>query len=213
MHFQLKEKPLQDQVVVAMDQLNPKHKQSPEKSPNPFDPLDPNSLEEKPPAAATATRPLPLPLPFPKPKSRLVEFTYPQPTKPSESEDPDPASSDDEEGDINQEEDEEKLKEKNRRKKRKVGWRTIVDWGAFFLITTCLVTTLTVSRWKEKMVWGLSLWKWTLMVLVVFSGRLVSGWLVALLTLLIERNFVFRERVFISFFISESKKQRLSCRV
>ncbi|XXG43872.1 hypothetical protein AAC387_Pa01g3813 [Persea americana] len=190
-----KQKPIEE-VVVHMDQASPKPQQSPEK-------FDPNTLppfvEEKPPPPTTkSTRPLPLPTP--KPKSRLVEFTHPPPPKPTaESEEPvDSAaieSSDDEDDALFKDEDEEKFKQELQKKKRKVGWRTIAEWVFFFLSTACLVTTLTVDPWKEKLIWGLTLWKWTLMVLVVSSGRLVSGWLVSILAFLIERNYMLREKV------------------
>ncbi|KAJ8650584.1 hypothetical protein MRB53_003607 [Persea americana] len=174
-----------------MDQANPKPQQSHEK-------FDPNTLppfEEKPPPPTTkSTRQLS----FRKPKSRLVESTPPRATKPTaESEElPDSAtieSSSDE--DDTPFKDAEKFKQELQKKKRKVGWRTIAQWVLFFLTTACLATTLTVDPWKEKLIWGLALWKWTLMVLVVSSGRLVSGWLVSSVAFIIECNFMRHEKV------------------
>ncbi|XP_010058585.2 mechanosensitive ion channel protein 10-like [Eucalyptus grandis] len=65
----------------------------------------------------------------------------------------------------------------------------------FLAITTCLVCSITIEPLADRVVLGLKPWKWCVMVQVVFCGRLVSGWAVALLVFLIERNFMLREKV------------------
>uniref|UniRef100_A0A803MCZ6 Mechanosensitive ion channel MscS domain-containing protein n=1 Tax=Chenopodium quinoa TaxID=63459 RepID=A0A803MCZ6_CHEQI len=56
---------------------------------------------------------------------------------------------------------------------------------------------------------GLRPWQWCLMVMVVFSGRLCSGWLVSFLVFLIERNFMLREKVL--YFVYGLRKSIQSC--
>ncbi|XP_031497075.1 mechanosensitive ion channel protein 10 isoform X2 [Nymphaea colorata] len=77
----------------------------------------------------------------------------------------------------------------------KITARRFLEWMAFILITASLICSLTVPRFQDFSGWGLELWKWCLMVLVVLSGRLVSGWIVSLLVFMIERNFMLRTRV------------------
>ncbi|KAF8378988.1 hypothetical protein HHK36_028415 [Tetracentron sinense] len=84
---------------------------------------------------------------------------------------------------------------KKKKKKKKIGWRALVEWVLFLAIMTCLICSLTVRSLKNEVKWGLAIWKWCLMVMVIFCGRLVSGWVVVLIVFLIERNFMLREKV------------------
>ncbi|KAI3968471.1 hypothetical protein MKX01_007781 [Papaver californicum] len=104
------------------------------------------------------------------------------------------SSTDDEEEDEkwNKEHEEESEKYK---KKKKIKWRTIFEWVAFFVITAGLVCSLTVESIKKQTKWGLEVWKWVLMVMVLFCGRLVSGWVIKIIVFFIERNFMLREKV------------------
>ncbi|KAG6391415.1 hypothetical protein SASPL_149169 [Salvia splendens] len=70
-----------------------------------------------------------------------------------------------------------------------------MEWIFLILITTCLILSLTISSLKEKRTCGLELWRWCLMILVTFSGRLVSGWIIRVAVFLVERNFMLREKV------------------
>jgi hypothetical protein len=74
---------------------------------------------------------------------------------------------------------------------------------------TCLVCSLTLQSLKDDKKWGLEIWKWCLMVMVIFCGRLVSGWLVGLLVFLIERNFMLREKVL--YFVYGLRKSFQNC--
>ncbi|XP_048500683.1 mechanosensitive ion channel protein 10 isoform X2 [Beta vulgaris subsp. vulgaris] len=82
-----------------------------------------------------------------------------------------------------------------KKKKRKIKWRRVGEWSLFFVIVTCLVLSLTLPFLRHRPTWGLVPWQWCLMVMVVFSGRLCSGWLVSFLVFVIERNFMLREKV------------------
>jgi mechanosensitive ion channel protein 4/5/6/7/8/9/10 len=63
------------------------------------------------------------------------------------------------------------------------------------LLLALLVVSLVVRPFKGRVVWGLEIWKWCVMVITVFSGHLVSHWLVTFLVFLVERNFLLRTKV------------------
>ncbi|XP_030470810.2 mechanosensitive ion channel protein 10-like [Syzygium oleosum] len=156
-------------------------------------------------------------LAFSKPKSRFSEpATFPFSPKPTitifEGPDelqplnppPEPTSSssscssdDDDDDDewLDGDEDEQRGKHWRWRRNNKINKRAAIEWTLFLIITTCLVCSLTIEPLACRPVLGLMLWKWCVMVLVLFCGRLVSGWAVGLLVFLIERNFMLREKV------------------
>ncbi|XP_006849626.2 mechanosensitive ion channel protein 10 [Amborella trichopoda] len=92
---------------------------------------------------------------------------------------------------------------------KKPSIRVLVEWTAFILITGCLICSLTVNPLKDRTIWGLEIWKWCLMVLVIFCGRLVSGWFITLLVLLIEQNFMLRKKVL--YFVYGLRKSVQKC--
>ncbi|XP_038710124.1 mechanosensitive ion channel protein 10-like isoform X2 [Tripterygium wilfordii] len=71
----------------------------------------------------------------------------------------------------------------------------LIELIVFVSFTGILIMSLTVDRLQNSMIWGLELWKWCVLVSVVFCGRLVTGWLMYVLVLLIERNFLLRNKV------------------
>ncbi|XVF13745.1 hypothetical protein REPUB_Repub08aG0234300 [Reevesia pubescens] len=119
---------------------------------------------------------------------------------------------DDDEDEWNDEFDEddgEKGHKKPRKKKRILNWRRLTEWVLFFVIMTCLICSLTIKSLKIKRTCGLEIWKWCLMVLVTFCGRLVPGWLIAFAVFLIERNFMLREKVL--YFVYGLRKSIQNC--
>ncbi|KAG8378008.1 hypothetical protein BUALT_Bualt08G0093400 [Buddleja alternifolia] len=66
---------------------------------------------------------------------------------------------------------------------------------SLILIVAALVCNLTINMFKRRSVFGLELWRWELMVLVLISGRLVSGWGIQIVVFFIEKNFLLRKRV------------------
>ncbi|KAI6706284.1 hypothetical protein NL676_009246 [Syzygium grande] len=184
-----------------------------------------NSMLKASPAAAAPAEPTTLQTPsrmktlrrlaFSKPKSRFSEpATFPFSPKPTntifEGPDelqplnppPEPASSfsscssdDDDDEWLDGDEDEQQGKHRRWRRNNKINKRAAIEWTLFLIITTCLVCSLTIEPFACRPVLGLMLWKWCVMVLVLFCGRLVSGWAVGLLVFLIERNFMLREKV------------------
>ncbi|XP_042486447.1 mechanosensitive ion channel protein 10-like isoform X3 [Macadamia integrifolia] len=208
-----KEKPTTDQVVLHLEQPNPKPKLyfETEQLTNNKDDKSPNPTRTH-----TLRR-----LNFSKPKSRFVEINYPPPSKPIPESDSqehflpngnDLLSTDDDSDDddlLNEDEEDEENNKGKYRKKRKIGKRLIIEWVLFVIILTSLICSLTMKSLKYKVKWGLVIWKWCLMVMVIFSGRLVSAWFVGLLVFLIERNFLLREKVL--YFVYGLRKSVQNC--
>ncbi|KAJ6693784.1 hypothetical protein OIU85_004554 [Salix viminalis] len=195
------QKPNSDQVVLSVDQPDSKIKQTP----------PPQQADSKTLARTKTLRRLN----FAKPKSRFTETNYPPPSKGiPESEDYfqllDPSESgtstdedDDEEWceyEGGGEEDDDvgegyKSSTYGKRRIIEIKKRALIEFILFLISMTCLILSCTVEPLKNKVVWGLVLWKWCLMFLVLFCGRLVSVWVVGFLGFLIERNFMLREKV------------------
>ncbi|RWW34106.1 hypothetical protein BHE74_00042865 [Ensete ventricosum] len=78
---------------------------------------------------------------------------------------------------------------------RKWKVRVLIEWAILILAMGCLVTSLTVRQLDRFIIWGLEIWKWCLMVIVICCGRLVTYWLITLLVFVVERNFLLRRKV------------------
>ncbi|KAL0407661.1 UNVERIFIED_CONTAM: Mechanosensitive ion channel protein 10 [Sesamum radiatum] len=109
-------------------------------------------------------------------------------------------------------EDEEIYKRVSSRRKlkyRKVKAKVLVEWLLFLCILGCLIASLTV-HWLQKLtLWGLPIWKWCVLVLVTFSGLLVTEWLMHFVVLLIELNFLLKKKVL--YFVYGLKKSVQTC--
>ncbi|KAL6512233.1 hypothetical protein OROHE_019845 [Orobanche hederae] len=95
-------------------------------------------------------------------------------------------------------EDEEIYKKVSSRKKlkyRKVKAKVLIEWLLFLCVLGCVIATLTINKLQNLTVWGLQLWKWCVLVLVTFSGLLVSEWVIRLVVLLIELNYLLKKKV------------------
>ncbi|KAL6500659.1 hypothetical protein OROHE_025456 [Orobanche hederae] len=78
---------------------------------------------------------------------------------------------------------------------KKVRLLLLLEWVAFVSITAVLVASLTVTRLEDWRIAGLNLWKWCVLVLVVFCGSLFTEWLTNLVVFLIEKNFLLKKKV------------------
>ncbi|XP_058106247.1 mechanosensitive ion channel protein 5-like [Magnolia sinica] len=78
--------------------------------------------------------------------------------------------------------------------KCKIKLRVITKWAAFIVITACLISTFTIPSLIHKTLWGLELWKWCLTILVVFSGRIFSGWLVSFSVFIFRLSFMLHHK-------------------
>lgn len=115
----------------------------------------------------------------------------------------------DEEFSEDEEEEYDEEGHKKEREKFKFKWRIFIEWILFIMISTSLACSLTILSLKNQLKCGLELWRWCLMILVVFSGRLVSGWITRLVVFFIERNFMLREKVL--YFVYGLRKSIQNC--
>ncbi|GAV84369.1 MS_channel domain-containing protein [Cephalotus follicularis] len=72
---------------------------------------------------------------------------------------------------------------------------SLVECIVFICTMGVLIASLTVHKLQHSMIWGLELWKWSVLVLVIFCGGLVTEWLMNILVFMIERNFLLRKKV------------------
>ncbi|XP_047973726.1 mechanosensitive ion channel protein 10-like [Salvia hispanica] len=153
-------------------------------------------------------------LSFSKPKSRFNEFSRLETLNETPNSDDSDSFLTSDGDDEEEDRDNVALPSRSRRNKKKnslikIRWRILMEWILLILITTCLVLSLTISSLKEKRTCGLELWRWCLMILVTFSGRLVSGWIIRVAVFLVERNFMLREKVL--YFVYGLRKSIQNC--
>ncbi|CAN0841523.1 Mechanosensitive ion channel protein 10 [Linum grandiflorum] len=76
-------------------------------------------------------------------------------------------------------------------------WKVIasIELAAFVSIVALLTASLTIPRMNNSQIWGLRLWKWFVLLLVIFCGRLATEYTVNVLVFLIERNFLLKKKV------------------
>ncbi|KAK6115184.1 hypothetical protein DH2020_007453 [Rehmannia glutinosa] len=80
-------------------------------------------------------------------------------------------------------------------KRMKFSALSVLQLLSLILIFAALVCSLTINMLRKRTIFELALWKWELMVLVLISGRLVSGWVIRIAVFSIEKNFLLRKRV------------------
>ncbi|XP_051204356.1 mechanosensitive ion channel protein 10 [Lolium perenne] len=204
----------------------PQHSEKPPPTSSPHRPPLPNP--EKPPPTTSPSRP---PLPpasapllrrrssIAKPKSRFVEpptppapSSHPSPARPSTTQTPRPASTPHTPGDADDDDD---IFRKDgapaHASAAKCRRRACISLELAVLVAflALLVVSLLLHPLKGRFVWGLEIWKWCVMVITVFSGHLVSHWLIALIVFLIERNFLLRNKVL--YFVFGLKRSVQAC--
>nr|XP_004303476.2 PREDICTED: mechanosensitive ion channel protein 10-like [Fragaria vesca subsp. vesca] len=86
----------------------------------------------------------------------------------------------------------------------RVSKKILIEWFVFLCILGCLVASLTMKKLQHCMVWGLEIWKWCVLVMVVFSGMFVTNWVMHLMLFVIEGNFLLRKKVL--YFVHGLKK-------
>ncbi|KAM6543774.1 hypothetical protein CsatB_008221 [Cannabis sativa] len=165
---------------------------------------------------------------YSKPRSRFEEFTHPlippnrvpefshelHPTTTSSSDDDDDDDDDENDdaewyGEVYNDEDHDRYRKQQRRRQKKMNKRAVMECSLFLIIMTCLICSLTLQPLKHKRQWSLEIWKWCLMIMVVFCGRLLSGWVVGFSVFLIEKNFMLKEKVV--YFVHGLRKSFQNC--
>lgn len=91
------------------------------------------------------------------------------------------------------------------RRRARVG----LELAVLLLVLGLLVVSLVVPPLQGRVLWGLEIWKWCVMVTAVFSGHLLSQWLVTLIVFVVERNFLLRTKVL--YFVFGLKKSFQVC--
>ncbi|KAK9741578.1 hypothetical protein RND81_03G114600 [Saponaria officinalis] len=81
------------------------------------------------------------------------------------------------------------------RKRKRMTIKFLGQLFVFLLILTCLITSLTVKKFEGKLFLGVEIWKWFVFVMVIFSGMLVTKWVVHLIVFLIEWKFLLTKNV------------------
>ncbi|XVF89031.1 hypothetical protein PTKIN_Ptkin19aG0098600 [Pterospermum kingtungense] len=82
--------------------------------------------------------------------------------------------------------------------------KIVIEWILFLSLLGCLIASLTVDKVKNMYLWGLQLWKWCVLVMVIFCGMLVTHWFINLVVFLIELNFLLQKKVL--YFVHGLKK-------
>ncbi|XP_021744249.1 mechanosensitive ion channel protein 9-like isoform X2 [Chenopodium quinoa] len=81
----------------------------------------------------------------------------------------------------------------------KKSWRMtiklVLELIVFLLILGCLICSLIVDNFKGKLFCGLEVWKWFALLMAIFSGMLVTGWVVHCIVFLIEWKFLLKKNV------------------
>jgi small-conductance mechanosensitive channel len=102
-----------------------------------------------------------------------------------------------------------KVNVRNKLKYKRVKVKALIEWIAFVCIVGCLICSFTVRKFEKAQIWGLEIWKWFVLVLVTFSGLLVSRWVMQFVVFLIELNYLFKKKVL--YFVHGLKKSVQVC--
>ncbi|KAJ4708806.1 Mechanosensitive ion channel protein [Melia azedarach] len=94
--------------------------------------------------------------------------------------------------------------EMSKKKVKKMKILIIIEWILLVCIMCFVIDSLTVNKLKDCVIWGLELWKWSVLVLVIFCGRLFTEWFMNVLVFLIERNLLLKKKVL--YFVIGMKK-------
>ncbi|KAM5563017.1 mechanosensitive ion channel protein 10-like [Rosa sericea] len=92
-----------------------------------------------------------------------------------------------------------KYKDKELYKKAKLNrdkqWKAfnekiLIKLIVFLCILVCLVASFTIEKLENLMVWGLGIWKWCVLVMVMYCGMFVANWFMRFLIFMIETKFL-----------------------
>ncbi|KAK9081525.1 hypothetical protein Syun_030849 [Stephania yunnanensis] len=79
--------------------------------------------------------------------------------------------------------------------RKKVSILVVIEWIAFICTMVGLIASLAIPKLNDFMIWGLELWKWFVLAMVILCGRLFAEWFINFLVVLIEMNFLLRKKV------------------
>ncbi|KAK9060831.1 hypothetical protein SSX86_021537 [Deinandra increscens subsp. villosa] len=81
-----------------------------------------------------------------------------------------------------------------RKRSKKIKVWFFIEFSLFVCITVVLILSATLHK-MNKRIWSLELWKWCVLVLVIFCGRLFSEWFTNTVVFLIEKEFLLKKKV------------------
>ncbi|XP_009798067.1 mechanosensitive ion channel protein 10-like [Nicotiana sylvestris] len=102
-----------------------------------------------------------------------------------------------------------KVSLRNKLKYKRVKAKVLIEWLLFLCLLGCLLASLLVKKFHNWKLWDLRIWKWIVLVMVTFSGMLVTKWFIHFVILLIELNFLLRKKVL--YFVFGLKKSVQVC--
>ncbi|CAH1419475.1 unnamed protein product [Lactuca virosa] len=114
--------------------------------------------------------------------------------------------------DKDDDEDEEiykKVKIRRQLKLKRVKTKVLLQWVLLLLLVGCLIASLMIPKLKNYKIWSVELWKWFVLIIVKICGMLVINWLMQFVVLLIELNFLLRNKVL--YFVHGLKKSVHVC--
>jgi hypothetical protein len=84
----------------------------------------------------------------------------------------------------------------DRYRSQKWNYLIFLEFVAFVMIVGALVCSTVVPHLRRNVtLWGLNLWKWVVLALVIVCGRLVSSWIIRIVVFFLERSFLLRKKV------------------
>ncbi|KAM6541893.1 hypothetical protein CsatB_006340 [Cannabis sativa] len=89
-------------------------------------------------------------------------------------------------------------------KRKKLKSKVLVELVLFVILVSCLVCSLIVKKLEKTIIWGLELWRWFVLIMVIFCGFSITNWFMHPIVFIIERIFSRRKKVL--FFVDELKK-------
>ncbi|KAK9904456.1 hypothetical protein M0R45_000681 [Rubus argutus] len=76
-----------------------------------------------------------------------------------------------------------------------VNKKVLIEWIVFVCLVGVLVASFTLDKLDNLTVWGLKLWKWCVLAMVVFRGMLVTNWFMQLIVFVTRSNFWLRNKM------------------
>ncbi|GAB2229476.1 hypothetical protein Droror1_Dr00023619 [Drosera rotundifolia] len=81
------------------------------------------------------------------------------------------------------------------RDKKRLTVKLVIELAVFFSLLGCLICSLSIKRLKGFAIHGSEIWKWFLLLFAIFSGMLVTHWIVHVVVFIIEWKFLLKKNV------------------
>lgn len=79
-------------------------------------------------------------------------------------------------------------------KHEKVKKKVLIEWIVFWCLLGFVVASATIENLKHLMFWESDIWKWCVLVMVIFCGMLVTNWCMHFTVFVIERNILLKKK-------------------